>query len=40
MRKTADRKIKFQYEAQWVEVFKNQYMSSGTNDNRSVEMDI
>lgn len=38
MRKRADRGIKIQYKA-WVELFKNQYITSGTNDNRSVEMD-
>lgn len=38
MRKKADRRIKIQQEAQWAEVFKNQYILSGANDNRSVEM--
>lgn len=31
--------IKVQYEAQQNKVFKNQYILSGTNNNRSVEMD-
>lgn len=39
MREKADRRIKVQQEAQWAEVFKNQYIVSGANDNRSVEMD-
>lgn len=39
MRKTKQTGIKLQQEAQQAEIFTNQYISSGTNDNRSVEMD-